>query len=78
MITSDNYRLLSNDAKANILWREGTYLEEVIDYGKSRILIYELNSFFVGVFYSLKENKIEKVEILSTGTYKLKKTISLN
>ena len=78
MITVEDYIRLSIDAKADILWKEGTFLSEVIDYGKYRVNIYELHKFFVGVFYSVKENKIEKIEVLKTDEDKLFQSISLN
>ena len=78
MITADQYELLDMDAKANIVWQQGTFLSTVMDYGRHRINIYELNAFFVGVFYCVKENKIKKIEILTTGSDELFRTISPN
>lgn len=64
MIKPEEFKLLSINARADILWKNGTCLDEVIEYGKFRICIYEINNFFVGVFYSVKNNKIERVEVL--------------
>lgn len=77
-MTSEEYKLLTIDGRANVLWKEGTYLSEIIEYGKYRVNIYELNKFFVGVFYSVKENKIVLIEVLSSNTDELLKNIFLN
>ena len=77
-MTSDEYKLLSIDERADVLWKNGTFLEEIIEYGKYRIMIYGLHSFFVSVYYSVKENKIEKIEVMRTSKEELQKTITLN
>ena len=78
MISAEQYKLLSIEAKGNILWKDGAFLEEVIDYGKYRVWIYELNKFFVGVYYSVKQNRIEKIEVLKDRKDDLIKSISPN
>ena len=65
-MTSEEYKLLTIDGRANVLWKEGTFLSEVIEYGKFVVNIYELHKFFVGVYYSVNENKIVKIEVLET------------
>jgi len=77
-MTSEEYKLLTIDSRAVVLWKEGTFLSEIIEYGKYRVNIYELNKFFVGVFYSVKENKIVLIEVLSSNTDELLKNIFLN
>ena len=57
---------------------QGKFLSEVIEYGKYRVNIYELHKFFVGVFYNVKNNKIEKIEVLKSHDGRLLKNISLN
>ena len=79
MISAVHYKLLTIGGKADILWQQGTFLQEIIEYGKYRINIYELHKFFVGVYYSVKDNRIEKIEVLETDfKQSLLKEISLN
>jgi hypothetical protein len=77
-MTVAEYQRLDIDTKADIVWREGTYLSQVIDYGKYRVNIYELHKFFVGVFYNSKINRIEKIEVLESNKDELLKSISPN
>lgn len=78
-MTSQEYQQLSIDEKADILWEQGTFLNEVIEYGKFRVNIYELNKFFVGAFYSVVDNKIIKIEVLATDLKdQLLKNLHLN
>jgi hypothetical protein len=79
MISQEHYKLLTIDAKAEILWKEGIFLHEIIDYGKYRVTIFELDKFFVGVYYSVKNNRIEKIEVLETDfKQSLLREISMN
>ena len=78
-MTAEEYKLLTIEGRANILWQEGTFLSEVIEYGKYLVNIYELHTFFVGVYYSVSDNKIEKIEVLETDwKEKLMENISPN
>lgn len=79
MISKQEYNALHISAKAEILWGEGVFVCEVVDYGKIRLCIYELYNFYVGVYYDLNENKIDNIEVLeSTLKEILLKHICLN
>ena len=78
MISEKSYELLTIEDKTDLLWKHGTFLEEVISYGKYRICIYELNKFLVGVFYNVHNNSVEKIEVLSYAKNDLLKGIWLN
>lgn len=78
IITIQYFSELTVDEKANIVWNQGTFINQVIDYGKGQVNIYELQSFFVGVFYSLISNKIERIEVLNSNNEEIIKNISRN
>ena len=78
MISEQTYTELTIDEKAEILWRKGTFIAEIIEYRKQKVCIYELNEFFVGVFYNVRNNSIDKIEILNTGKQEWQKRIFLN
>lgn len=78
MITAQDFNTLPVEEKANVVWKHGTFLNEVIEYGKFRVNIYELFNFFVGIFYDVHTNSIEKIEILRIDSDTLLGKISLN
>jgi hypothetical protein len=64
IITSEDFNTLTLDEKANIVWKHGVFLNEAVEYGKFRISLYELFNFFVGIYYDVHKNDIQKIEIL--------------
>ena len=68
-MTAEEYKLLFMDGRAYVHWKSGTFLEEIIEYGKYRIMIYGLYSFFLSVYYSVKDNTIEKIEGVAKDYY---------
>ena len=48
--------------KANLLWSNGTFLDERIGYGKCKICIYSFDSFYVEIMYDMKINKIKAIK----------------
>lgn len=76
--TKEKFKDLALDDKANILWQNGTYLIEIIDYNSYRVCVYELHKFHVGVFYNVKNNRIDKIEVLGKWKFEFLKNYSMN
>ncbi len=63
MISKTKFNKLSIYLKGEYVFREGKYIGMGKYYNHS-INLYSLNDFFVEVWYSPGENKIEKIELL--------------
>ena len=64
-MTLYEFNALSEDEKAAVLWSKGDFVIERKDNNFS-ILLYQVQSFYVEVFYSGKENKISKLRSFSS------------
>lgn len=65
-MTPDKFNHMLTDAKANFLWDNGVYVDERVSYNKYLIKIYSLIDFYVEVYYSLEDNKIEDIYAIET------------
>ena len=66
LMTPVKFNTLMTDAKANFLWDNGMYVDERISYNKYLIKIYSLMDFYVEVYYSMEDNKIEDIYAIQT------------
>jgi len=62
MINPD-YNLLPINEKAEMLWQDGKFIEamELNDFDVS---LYSLNDQYVEMYYSVSNNRIEKISVL--------------
>lgn len=65
-MTPEKFNSLITDAKANYLWDNGVFIDERICYNKFIIKVYCLLDFYVEVYYSMSDNKIEDIYALET------------
>lgn len=65
-MTPEKFNKMMTDAKANFLWDNGVFIDERISYNKYIIKVYSLLDFFVEVYYSLEDNKIEDIYAIET------------
>jgi len=65
MITKSKFNQLSINLKGEYVFQDGEYIA-MREYYNHRINLYSLNDFFVEVWYSPGENKIEKIEVLES------------
>lgn len=65
MISKTKFNKLSLNAKGEYVFQEGKYIG-MREYYNHSINLYSLNDFFVEVWYSPGENKIEKIEVLES------------
>ena len=65
MISKTKFKKLSIYLKGEYVFQEGKYIG-VREYYNHSINLYSLNDFFVEVWYSPTENKIEKIEVLES------------
>lgn len=77
-MTSHQFMDLDLNSKADIVWKDGTFMNEVIDYGKHRICVYSMYGYFVSVFYNVTTNSIERIEALSDDRMKDKLFSGIN
>ncbi len=64
-MTLYQFNVLSEDEKAAVLWRKGDFVGERKENNFS-ISLYQVQSFYVEVFYSGKENKISRLRSFSS------------
>ena len=64
-MTLYEFNALSEDEKAAVLWSKGDFVIERKENNFS-ILLYQVQSFYVEVFYSGKENKISRLRSFSS------------
>jgi hypothetical protein len=64
-MTLYQFKVLSQDEKAAVLWSKGDVVGDRIENNFS-ILLYEIRSFYVELFYSGKENKISRLRSFSS------------
>lgn len=65
-VTADKFNQMMTDAKANFLWDNGVFIDERISYNKYIIKVYSLLDFYVEVYYSIEDNKIEDIYAIET------------
>jgi len=65
MISKTKFKKLSINAKGELVFQEGKYIG-MREYYNYSINLYSLYNFFVEVWYSPGENKIEKIEVLES------------
>ena len=59
------YSKLNLNDRADTLWDKGIFVDERIEYGKAKVLIYSLFHFYVEVFYDINQNKITDIKPLN-------------
>lgn len=59
-MTLYNYKLLNEQEQAEDLWDKGVHLGERTD-GEHRILLYQINGFYVEVFYHMGYDTIKRL-----------------
>ena len=64
-MTLYEFNALSEDGKAAVLWSKGDFVIERKENNFS-ILLYQVQSFYVEVFYSGNENKISRLRSFSS------------
>ena len=60
------FNRMITDAKANFLWDNGIFVDERVSYNKYLIKVYSLIDFYVEVYYSIDDNKIEDIYAIET------------
>ena len=60
------YKELSVDDKASLLWENGSFVEDRVQYNKYKVCTYSLYNFYVEVFYDISNNKIKRITALET------------
>lgn len=60
-ITKEDYDKLELNEKAKLLWDKGDFISH-IEYYNQKICLYTFENFFVEVYYSDDENKIENIK----------------
>ncbi len=65
MISKTKFNKLSLNAKGEWVFQEGKYIG-LREYYNYSINLYSLYDFFVEVWYSPTDNKIEKIEVLES------------
>lgn len=58
-MTLYEYILLRPEEQANITWKYGAFIA-VADKGPLKVLLYQINSFYVEVYYNCELGKIEE------------------
>ena len=64
-MTLYQFNVLSEDEKAAVLWSKGDIVGDSIENNFS-ILLYQIRSFYVELYYSGKENKISRLRSFSS------------
>jgi hypothetical protein len=59
-MTLYQYKTLQEKEQAEVLWDKGVHLGERFD-AEHKILLYQIEGFYVEVFYNLKINAIERL-----------------
>lgn len=62
-ISDIEFQKLSLQERAEVLFEQGTFIA-LRQYYNQRLVLYTLFNFFVEIWYSPVENRIEKIEIL--------------
>ena len=63
MISKDDFNKLSLDDKGNIVFFEGKYIASR-EYYNQLLMLYDLGSYFVEVFYNSHINLIANIQIM--------------
>lgn len=58
-----DYNLLPINEKAEVLWQEGKFIEAV-ELNDFDVSLYSLNDQYVEMYYSVSNNRIEKISVL--------------
>ena len=64
-MTLYQFSVLTENEKTAIVWNEGHFVGDRIENNFS-IMLYQVRSFYVEVFYSGKENKISRLRSFSS------------
>jgi len=62
---------MSTDDKIQTLYKDGTFIVS-IRYYRYKINLYLISNFYVEVFYNHKEDKIERIELLTRNNKRIK------
>ena len=68
MIQIDQFRLLSYDEQVDMLYREGIYIGKKRS-GDDTILLYQLDSFYVKIFYSKYRERVQSLCVFDSTRY---------
>jgi len=63
-MTPQEFNMLGLDQKGEVWNTNSIVIDERIVYNKHKIVIYSVFNFYVEVFYSIKDNKIEDLKAL--------------
>ena len=63
-MTAQEFNMLNLDQKGEVWNTNSIFIDERIVYNKHKIVIYSVFNFYVEVFYSIKDNKIENLKAL--------------
>jgi hypothetical protein len=66
LLTPEKFNTMLTEAKANITWDDGFFIDERISYNKYIIKVYALYDYYVEVYYSIEDNKIEDIYAIET------------
>lgn len=64
-MTATEYNKLSDEQRSVLLIENGMFIEDRIDDGKYKIVMYGLFNFYVEAFYHIENNKIETIQALA-------------
>lgn len=70
-LSRESFSGLSLTKQIRALYEEGTFIV-AIRYYKYKVNLYQLDNYFVEVFYNHKLDLIERTEILSNSTTRMK------
>jgi hypothetical protein len=59
-MTKQEFNQKEINERADILWRDGVFIEDRVIYNRYQIKVYSLKSFFVEVWVNVQDLKIEK------------------
>jgi hypothetical protein len=60
-MTRKEFLALDIDARANILWRDGVYLDERAIYNHAYVKLFYLDGHFIEVFMDVNTTRIQQV-----------------
>lgn len=64
-MTATEYNKLSDEQRSVLLIENGMFIEDRIDDGKYKIVMYGLFNFYVEALYHIEKNKIETIQALA-------------
>lgn len=66
-MTREYFNKLDIDERADVLWKDGVYLDNRSIYSSYGINLYNLDGMYVEVYVSVKTDNIDKIEVISAG-----------